>query len=209
MRGCLRRDNLQARKHPVKTLSPKSLTLVVLVSGLILIGGTLTIAVADALATDFQHPPDSARPWVYWFPLDGNITSNGITADLEAMQRVGIGGVLIMEVDQGTPTGPASFAGPLWRELFKHICAEANRLGLEVNMNNDAGWCGSGGPGSRPDWPCRRSSGPRRTSKARSISMPLLPQPKAVANYYRDIAVLAFPTPADDYASSTSAAKSA
>ncbi len=59
----------------------------------------------------FTHPPDSARPWVYWFWLSGNITSNGITADLEAMKRVGIGGVLIMEVDQGAPVGPADFMG--------------------------------------------------------------------------------------------------
>ncbi|TSA36574.1 MAG: hypothetical protein D4R64_07195 [Porphyromonadaceae bacterium] len=42
---------------------------------------------------------DEARPWVYWFWLNGNITREGITADLEAMNRVGIGGVLIMEVD--------------------------------------------------------------------------------------------------------------
>jgi len=31
----------------------------------------------------------SARPWVYWFWLNGNITRAGITADLEAMKRVG------------------------------------------------------------------------------------------------------------------------
>ena len=58
---------------------------------------------ADVLARGFVHPPDSARPWVYWFWLNGNITREGITADLEAMKRVGIGGVLIMEVDQGAP----------------------------------------------------------------------------------------------------------
>jgi len=100
----------------------------------------------SGLEKGFVRPPDSARPWVYWFPLDGNITSNGITLDLEAMKRAGIGGVLYMETDQGAPRGPAKFGGPLWRDMFKHICAEANRLGLEVNMNNDAGWCGSGGP---------------------------------------------------------------
>src|ERR1051326_2346503 len=48
-------------------------------------------AEGDDLISNFQHRPDSARPWVYWFPLDGNISSNGITADLEAMKRVGIG----------------------------------------------------------------------------------------------------------------------
>jgi retron-type reverse transcriptase len=36
----------------------------------------------DALATAFANPPDSARPWVYWFWLNGNITKEGITADL-------------------------------------------------------------------------------------------------------------------------------
>ena len=64
------------------------------------------------LARSFAAPPRAARPWVYWFWLNGNITREGITADLEAMQRVGIGGVLIMEVDQGTPPGPARFGSP-------------------------------------------------------------------------------------------------
>ena len=62
-----------------------------------------------ALEQGFVTPPDSARPWVYWFWLNGNITREGITADLEAMKRVGIGGVLIMEVDQGAPVGPVDF----------------------------------------------------------------------------------------------------
>ena len=145
---------------------------------------------------DFAHPPAAARPWVYWFWLNGNISSNGITADLEAMQRVGIGGVLIMEVDQGTPKGPAAFGQAGWRELFKHVAGEAHRLGLEVNMNNDAGWCGSGGPWITPDlamqkvvWTETNVQGPVHFSGT-------LAQPKAAADYYRDIAVLAFPTPA-------------
>ncbi len=58
-------------------------------------------AASGALEKEFVSPPESARPWVYWFWLNGNITPEGITADLEAMKRVGIGGVLIMEVDQG------------------------------------------------------------------------------------------------------------
>ncbi len=139
-----------------------------------------------------------ARPWVYWFWLDGNITKEGITADLEAMKRTGIGGVLIMEVDQGAPKGPARFAGPEWRELFKFVCSEASRLGLEVNMNNDAGWCGSGGPWITPElsmqkvvWSETHVEGARRFEGA-------LIRPPAVRDYYRDITVLAFPTPAGE-----------
>ena len=152
----------------------------------------------DPLATQFASPPDSARPWVYWFWLNGNITSNGITADLEAMKRVGIGGVLIMEVDQGAPVGPVDFMSQPWRALFQHVHAEARRLGLEVNMNNDAGWNGSGGPWIQPEqsmqevvWGETNVAGPQHFEG-------VLPQPKATANFYRDIAVLAFPA-TDDY----------
>ena len=168
---------------------------------LVLLGASVELAAparaAQHLDRDFRQPPASARPWVYWFWLNGNITSNGITADLEAMKRVGIGGVLIMEVDQGAPVGPADFMGSQWRQLFKHVVGEARRLGLEVNMNNDAGWNGSGGPWIKPEqsmqkvvWSETNLTGPSRFEGK-------LAQPETVAGYYRDISVLAFPTPWD------------
>jgi hypothetical protein len=43
---------------------------------------------ARDLAGQFASPPASARPWVYWFWNNGNVTKAGITADLEAMKRV-------------------------------------------------------------------------------------------------------------------------
>jgi hypothetical protein len=153
----------------------------------------------DALSLEqgFVQPPDAARPWVYWFWLNGNITREGVTADLEAMKRVGIGGVLIMEVDQGAPVGPVDFMSERWRELFKHVDAEARRLGLEVNMNDDAGWNGSGGPWIKPEqsmqevtWTETELTGPQRFAG-------VLPQPQAVAGFYRDIAVQAFPAVGD------------
>jgi hypothetical protein len=155
------------------------------------------VPVEDNLANGFVRPPDSARPWVYWFWLNSNITREGITADLEAMKRVGIGGVLIMEVDQGAPVGPAAFMGAEWRELFKFAVAEAGRLGLEVNMNDDAGWNGSGGPWIKPEqsmqkvvWTETGVAGLRRFDGK-------LAQAEADHGFYRDIAVLAFPTPGD------------
>ena len=154
---------------------------------------------SDPLESGFHAPPPSARPWVYWFPLDGNISSNGITLDLEAMARVGIGGVLYMETDQGAPRGPAAFGGPLWRDLFKHICSEASRLGLQVNMNNDAGWCGSGGPWVPPELSMQRVVWTETTVTGPKTFDATLPQPKAVKDFYRDIAVFAFPTPASNY----------
>jgi hypothetical protein len=150
---------------------------------------------AGDLAQGFARPPQSARPWVYWFPLSGNLSKEGITADLEALQRAGIGGVLYMEVDQGAPKGPADFAGPLWRELFQHACKEANRLGLEINMNNDAGWCGSGGPWISPELSMQRVVWTETVVQGPRSFDGVLARPRAVHDFYQDIAVLAMPAP--------------
>src|SRR5690349_13263266 len=67
----------------------------------VLVVCSLNVACGQNLASlqqAFVHPPDSARLWVNWFWMDGNITREGITADLEAMARVGIGGVLLMDI---------------------------------------------------------------------------------------------------------------
>jgi len=152
-------------------------------------------AFAASLDSEFVRPPDSARPWVYWFWLNGNITEEGITADLKAMQRVGIGGVLIMEVDQGVPVGPVPFMSDEWRRLFRHVVSESQRLGLEVNMNNDAGWNGSGGPWITPDLSMQKVVWSETEVEGGGRAEVALPQPETVGGFYRDIAVLAFPTP--------------
>jgi hypothetical protein len=36
----------------------------------------------DALVQNFLNPPDSARPRVWWHWMNGNITKEGIRADL-------------------------------------------------------------------------------------------------------------------------------
>ena len=151
----------------------------------------------DNLAKNFVTPPDDARIWVYWFWLNSNITKEGITLDLEAMKRVGIGGVLIMEVDQGAPVGPVDFMGDKWRELFKFMIEEASRLGIEVNMNNDAGWNGSGGPWVPLDKSMQVVTASEKQVAAGKKFEGMLPMPKTNSGFYRDITVLAFPTPAD------------
>lgn len=63
--------------------------------------------VGDRLEKGFLSPPASARPhtWFHW--MNGNVTKEGITADLEAMQRVGIGGFQVFNPLEGIPDGPA------------------------------------------------------------------------------------------------------
>ena len=94
-------------------------------------------AADDDLAANFAAPPASARPWVYWFWINGNISKSGITADLEAMRRVGIGGVLWMEVSgmAWAPDGPVTPASPQWHDCMQWAVKECDRLGLEFDLS--------------------------------------------------------------------------
>ena len=83
----------------------------------------------DVLAKEFADPPRTARPWVYWFIMDGNLSREGITADLEAMEAAGIGGVIIMEVNVGIPRGDVEFMSDAWCALFKHAVRRGGATG--------------------------------------------------------------------------------
>jgi hypothetical protein len=148
----------------------------------------------EQLKQAFLQPPGSARPWVYWTWLSSNLSREGITADLEAMKRVGIGGALILDVDQGTPLGPMKFMDSQWQEMFKYTVQEAKRLGMEINMNNGAGYYGSGGSWVPPEMGMQSvvqsevhvSGGQTWTGKLAKAGP---------SSDYRDIAVLAVAEP--------------
>lgn len=148
----------------------------------------------DALRRGFANPPGSARPQVWWHWLAGNVSKAGVTADLEAMKRVGLGGGTMANI-AFSPEGPAPFLSEAWREVVRHAIREAGRLGLELGFFNCEGWSSSGGPWVTPDiamqmvvWSEARVSG-GATGGIR------LPQPLTRLGTYHDIATLAFPTP--------------
>ena len=160
----------------------------------------------------FRTPPDSVRPWVYWVWTDGNLSREGITADIEAMKKAGIGGVMIMEVNVGVPQGQVKFMSPEWRGLFKHVVDEAERCGIQVTLMSGPGWAGSGGPWVRPEQSMQHIVGmptdvtgpvrfegflPRPERRPAFFGDGLLPPDleKRKNDFYRDVAVLAFPTP--------------
>jgi hypothetical protein len=156
----------------------------------------VTATYGDDLVDKFQRPPDSARPWVYCFWLEGNVTREGITADLEAMRRAGIGGLLFMDGNMGNPAGPHRFMSESWHAMFKHMASEANRLGLQINLNNDPGWAGSGGPWVTPEQATQKVVTSETIVQGPVYFDAVLAQPPAANNFYRDIVVLACPAPA-------------
>ena len=156
-----------------------------------------TSALADVLDDGFRSPPPEARSRVIWQWVNGNISREGITADLEAMQRVGIKGLLLHEVHFPLwPAGTVKFQSPEWWDLMKFTAQDADRLGLEFGIHNCPGWASSGGPWIKPEismqklvWSEKTIPGPAE------IDLGKLAQPKVDPkwNYYRDVAVLAVP----------------
>lgn len=169
-----------------------------------------TAAAADTLVATFETPPEEARPWVYWMVMDGTLTREGITADLEAMKQAGIGGAIIMETDQGIPRGPTQFMSSAWQELIRHAFRESDRLGLEIALSTGPGWCGTGGPWVKPEQSMQHLVGSETKVSGPAHIDTRLPQPaprtpffgegtltpalhKVWKGFYRDVCVLAVP----------------
>jgi hypothetical protein len=146
------------------------------------------------LASDFKTPPAGARPHTWWHWMNGNITTAGLTADLEAMQRVGIGGVQIFNAASSIPAGSVDYLSPQYLSLFRHAVQEAQRLGLEVGAHNCAGWSSSGGPWVKPEHAMQIVTWTELVVQGGGKIELNLPQPRARNDWYRDIAVLAIPS---------------
>lgn len=175
-----------------------------------------TISPIENLRIGFQNPPDSTRPGVYWYFMDGNISKEAITADLESMKKAGIGSVLFLEVNVGIPRGPVDFLSQEWQDLFSHIVRESERLGIAITLGVGPGWTGSGGPWVSGNQSMKHlvfSSTQVSGSNSKTIFLPK-PKPKNPyfgesaftpelkkrwTEYYEDVAVLAFPAPNDTY----------
>jgi hypothetical protein len=79
------------------------------------------------LEQGFKNPPDSAKPRVWWHWMNGNVTKEGITADLEWMKRAGIGGFQMFDGNLGVPQFTekrVAWMTPEWKDAFRHAGAE-------------------------------------------------------------------------------------
>lgn len=111
-------------------------------------------APADNLEQSFKNPPESAKPRVWWHWMNGNVTKEGITADLEWMKRVGIGGMQMFDGSLAVPQFTDKrlvWMTPDWKDAFRHAAAEADRLGLEMSMAVSGGWSETAGPWVKPE----------------------------------------------------------
>jgi len=162
-----------------------------------------------ALEDEFRSPPHPAKPWVYWINMDGYFTKEGITADLESMKAVGIGGMIHMDVDVGVPRGTVPFMSETWQANFKHAVLECERLGLEFTTITGPGWTGTGGPWVKAAQSMQHMLPVSVDTKGPATFNEVLPKPQprvsgyhdaqtpemreSLAAFYEDVAVYAFP----------------
>jgi hypothetical protein len=126
--------------------------------------GTLNpfVVPAHTLEEAFTNPPAASRPQVYWFWMGSNVSSNGITRDLEALRAEGFGGTTMCNladvctpwagIISNSPTpGIIAYGSDSWWNLVRYAAKESKRLGLEFGMHNCAGYETSGGPWITPE----------------------------------------------------------
>ena len=174
---------------------------------------TVVPVATDAITAGFLNPPDAARPGVYWYFMDGNRTAASMTKDLESMKKAGIGNLIFLEVNVGVPRGKVDFLSEEWQQLFKHAVHEGERLGIEITLGVGPGWTGSGGPwvpakASMQHLVCSSLQVNGNSHEKIVLPVPLPKSPyfgeggftpalkKQWTDFYEDVAVLAFPTPA-------------
>ncbi len=154
----------------------------------------------------FQQPPQVYHPETWFHYIGGNVSPKGITADLEAIAEAGISGIQLFHGQFGGPwpgVDPQIVClSPMWDDAVRHTAEECKRLGLRFTMQNCPGWALAGGPWIESSNAMRHlvwtgtnvSSEEADGNKVLSLRKPF----REAWRDYKDIAVLAFPTPEGD-----------
>ncbi len=171
------------------------------------------------LESGFLDPPQSAKPRLWWHWMNGNITREGIKADLEWMASVGIGGFMNFDAGLETPQIVEKrliYMTPEWKEAFLFTTHLADSLGLEMSIAGSPGWSETGGPWVTPAqgmkkivWSEVRVEGgksfsgvlpqpPATTGKFQNIALRTSEGSAPLPEYYKDVAVLAFKVPENE-----------
>ena len=109
------------------------------------------VGATQDLEVSFSNPPDSARPGVYWYFMDGNLNGEEMIKDLDSMKAAGLGNLIFLEVDLGIPRGPVKFMSKEWQQLFVKTVRHAEKIGMDITLGVGPGWSGSGGPWIKPE----------------------------------------------------------
>ncbi len=100
----------------------------------------------EIVKSDFIKPTDENTVWCYWYWINDDISKDGITKDLEAMKKAGIGGALIGNINPARKDGKVPMLSKEWWSHMVHAVEEGKRIGVDIGVFNCPGWSQSGGP---------------------------------------------------------------
>ncbi len=146
---------------------------------------------------EFKSPSAIYKPKTWMHALSGNMTKEGLTKDLEAIEDVGLGGVLLFNVAANIPAGKVTYNSPQHHDMIKHAAEECERLGLTFGFHNCDGWSSSGGPWITPENSMKMLVHSDTIIKGGKVDLKLK-QPFTRKDFYKDVAVLAYPSLASE-----------
>lgn len=147
--------------------------------------------------TRFNNPPSAVKPWAIWYWLHGAVSKEGIKADLEAMKQVGFGGAYLMTIKDTNAKIPfqpqVRQLTPEWWGMVRFALQEAQRLQLEIGIHVSDGFALAGGPWIKPEQSMQKLVWTKTFIQAGNTKKIRLAQPESNENFYRDVAVYAYP----------------
>lgn len=168
--------------------------LIILAAGLISLA--CTSKTEKELIAAFENPPQEAKPIMIWQWMDGWVTKEGITADLEAYAAAGVAGVQNFQVGGPEQTGFTHEKNPVgseqWKELMRWAMEECARLGLTFGTHNCPGWSSSAYPNVTPEYSMLELVWTSAQLHSGQNEL-MLEKPLQRLDFYRDICVLAMP----------------
>lgn len=148
----------------------------------------------QSLEANFKNPPAESKPKTWMHAMSSNMSKEGMTKDLESISKVGIGGVLLFNISQGIPNGPVKYNSDLHHDIIKHAAIESERLGLSFGVHNCDGWTSSGGPWITPEMSMKMVVYSETIAQGGKNIEIQLAKPTVREGFYRDIAVIAYPS---------------
>jgi hypothetical protein len=154
-----------------------------------------------SLAQQFVAPADEYKPHAWWHWLGSNFSKEGMTNDLQAMKKAGIGGVVVFNAPSWldpskNPRQHQTYRSVAYWDALKHALAEARRLNMTVGIHNTPGWSTTGGPWIAPEDGMQAVAYGKTSLKGGGQVKITLPNPRAnteTAKYFKDVAVVAVP----------------
>jgi len=97
---------------------------------------------ADSTTPEWIEITQQAKPWTRWWIFGSAMTKKDVTAQLEAFQKAGLGGVEITPIygTRGAEDKFIDYLSPEWMRMLEYILKEAKRLDLGVDLANASGW---------------------------------------------------------------------